>query len=299
MSKKIFLSGVGGMLGEAFYKIFSKKYKLKCTDKDVNEKWLEYLDFCNSENYKLLVEKFSPNYLFHIGAFTDLEFCEKNQSETFRTNTESVKTAVAISNNLNIPLLYVSTAGIFDGLKEFYDENDIPKPMGVYAVSKYEAEKFVVENCKKYLICRAGWMMGGGPKKDKKFIQKIIKQIKDGKKELFIVDDKFGTPTYTYDFAKNTEALIATNNFGLYNMACEGNTSRYEVSEEILKILNLENSIRLTKVNSDYFSKTFFAKRPNSENLLNKKLNTIGLNLMRPWQVTLKEYLENSYSTYL
>tara|TARA_Y100000590_G_scaffold460467_1_gene619815 strand:- start:9 stop:908 length:900 start_codon:yes stop_codon:yes gene_type:complete len=299
MNKKIFLSGVGGMLGEAFYKIFSKKYKLKCTDKDVNENWLEYLDFCNSENYKLLVEKFSPNYLFHIGAFTDLEFCEKNQSETFRTNTESVKTAVAISNNLNIPLLYVSTAGIFDGLKEFYDENDIPKPMGVYAVSKYEAEKFVVENCKKYLICRAGWMMGGGPKKDKKFIQKIIKQIKDGKKELFIVDDKFGTPTYTYDFAKNTEALIATNNFGLYNMACEGNTSRYEVSEEILKILNLENSIRLTKVNSDYFSKTFFAKRPNSENLLNKKLNTIGLNLMRPWQVTLKEYLENSYSTYL
>ena len=299
MSKKIFLSGVGGMLGEAFYKIFSKKYKLKCTDKDVNEKWLEYLDFCNSENYKLLVEKFSPNYLFHIGAFTDLEFCEKNQSETFRTNTESVKTAVAISNNLNIPLLYVSTAGIFDGLKEFYDENDIPKPMGVYAVSKYEAEKFVVENCKKYLICRAGWMMGGGPKKDKKFIQKIIKQIKDGKKELFIVDDKFGTPTYTYDFAKNTEALISTNNFGLYNMACEGNTSRYEVTEEILKILNLENSIRLTKVNSDYFSKTFFAKRPNSENLLNKKLNKIGLNLMRPWQVTLKEYLENSYSTYL
>ncbi len=299
MNKKIFLSGVGGMLGEAFYKIFSKKYKLKCTDKDVNENWLEYLDFCNSENYKLLVEKFSPNYLFHIGAFTDLEFCEKNQSETFRTNTESVKTAVAISNNLNIPLLYVSTAGIFDGLKEFYDENDIPKPIGVYAVSKYEAEKFVVENCKKYLICRAGWMMGGGPKKDKKFIQKIIKQIKDGKKELFIVDDKFGTPTYTYDFAKNTEALIATNNFGLYNMACEGNTSRYEVTEEILKILNLENSIRLTKVNSDYFSKTFFAKRPNSENLLNKKLNTIGLNLMRPWQVTLKEYLENSYSTYL
>ena len=299
MSKKIFLSGVGGMLGEAFYKIFSKKYKLKCTDKDVNENWLEYLDFCNSENYKLLVEKFSPNYLFHIGAFTDLEFCEKNQSETFRTNTESVKTAVAISNNLNIPLLYVSTAGIFDGLKEFYDENDIPKPIGVYAVSKHEAEKFVVENCKKYLICRAGWMMGGGPKKDKKFIQKIIKQIKDGKKELFIVDDKFGTPTYTYDFAKNTEALIATNNFGLYNMVCEGNTSRYEVTEEILKILNLENSIRLTKVNSDYFSKTFFAKRPNSENLLNKKLNTIGLNLMRPWQVTLKEYLENSYSTYL
>ena len=82
-------------------------------------------------------------------------------------------------------------------------------------------------------------------------------------------------------------------------MACEGNTSRLEVAEEILKILNLNNSIKLTKVNSDYFSKTFFAKRPNSENLLNKKLNNIGLNLMRPWRETLKEYLDKSYSSYL
>ena len=299
MKKKIFLSGAGGMLGEAFYEVFSKKYELKCTDIDVNEDWLEYLDFCDSDKYKFLVEKFSPHYLFHIGAFTDLEFCEKNQSETFRTNTDSVKTAVKISNKLNILLLYISTAGIFDGLKEFYDENDLPKPMGVYAISKYEAEKFVIQNCKKFLICRAGWMMGGGPKKDKKFIQKIIKQIKDGKKELFVVDDKFGTPTYTYDFAKNTEALIDTENFGLYNMACEGNSSRYEVAEEILKILNLKNSIKLTNVNSDYFSKVFFAKRPNSENLLNKELNKKGLNLMRPWRDTLKEYLEKSYSSYL
>tara|TARA_Y100000389_G_scaffold55543_1_gene51374 strand:+ start:970 stop:1869 length:900 start_codon:yes stop_codon:yes gene_type:complete len=299
MKKKIFLSGVGGMLGEAFYEVFSKKYTLKCTDKDVNEDWLERLDFCDSEKYRLTVEEFFPDYLFHIGAFTDLEYCENNRQATFETNTESVKTAVKISNNLNIPLLYISTAGIFDGLKEFYDENDEPKPMGVYAISKYEAEKFVVQNSKKFIICRAGWMMGGGPKKDKKFVKKILQQLKDGKKELFIVDDKFGTPTYTNDFAKNTLALIESNNFGLYNMACEGNTSRLEVTEEILKILNLSKKIKINKVNSDYFSKTFFAKRPNCENLLNKKLNDKKLNLMRPWKETLREYLKSSYSDYL
>ncbi|MDB9746671.1 sugar nucleotide-binding protein [Candidatus Pelagibacter sp.] len=299
MKKKIFLSGAGGMLGEAFYEVFSKKYTLKCTDKNVNDKWLEYLDFCDSEKYRLNVEEFSPDYLFHIGAFTDLEYCENNQQATFETNTQSVKTAVKISNNLNIPLLYISTAGIFDGLKEFYDENDEPKPMGIYAISKYEAEKFVVQHSKKFIICRAGWMMGGGPKKDKKFVKKILQQIKNGKKELFIVDDKFGTPTYTHDFAKNTEALIETDNFGLYNMACEGNTSRLEVTEEILKILKLSDEIKINKVKSDYFSKTFFAKRPNCENLLNKKLNDKKLNLMRPWKETLKEYLKNAYADYL
>jgi len=299
MKKKFFLSGVGGMLGEAFYKVFSKNYDLKCTDINVNEKWLEYLDFRDAEKYSLLVEKFNPDYLFHIGAYTDLEFCEKNQEETFKTNTESVKTAVGISNNKSIPLLYISTAGIFDGKKNSYDEEDAPKPIGTYATSKYEAEKFVIQNSKKFLICRAGWMMGGGPKKDKKFIQKIIQQIKKGNKELFVVDDKFGTPTYTYDFAKNTEVLIDTNNFGLFNMACEGNTSRLEVAEEILKILNLSDKIKVNRVKSGYFNKTFFAERPNSENLINKKLNQKGLNLMRPWKETLREYINTSYVNYL
>lgn len=298
IKKKLFLSGVGGMLGKAFYEIFSEDYILKCTDIDLNEKWLEYLDFREADEYKMLVEKFRPDYLFHIGAFTDLEYCEKNEIETYRTNTESVKTAVAISNELKIPLLYISTAGIFDGLKKTYDENDIPKPMGIYAISKYRAEEFVVKNSNKYLICRAGWMMGGGPQKDKKFINKIMKQIKEGKKELFIVDDKFGTPTYTHDFAKNTKALIESNNFGLYNMACEGNTSRLEVAEEILNILNLKNSVKLIKVDSSYFKEIYFAKRPNSENLINKKLNDMGLNLMRPWRETLKEYLEEFYCNY-
>jgi dTDP-4-dehydrorhamnose reductase len=298
MKEKIFLSGVGGMLGEAFYNVFSKNYLLKCTDIDLNETWLHYLDFRNANKYQLAVKEFKPDYLFHIGAYTDLEFCEKNPIDAHLTNTDSVKTAVSISNQLRIPLLYISTAGIFDGLKVSYDENDIPKPMGIYAKTKYEAEKFVQSNCNKFLICRAGWMMGGGPKKDKKFINKIIKQIKDGKKELFIVDDKFGTPTYTNDFAKNTELLIKKKCYGLYNMACEGNTSRLEVAREILKILNMEKSIKITKVDSSYFAKTFFAERPNSENLVNRKLNEKNLNLMRPWKVTLEEYLKNSYKNY-
>ena len=228
-----------------------------------------------------------------------MEYCEDNKDDTYVTNTLSVENAVFIANKLNIPLLYVSTAGIFDGKKDFYDETDIPKPIGVYASSKYEAEKHVIKNCKKYLICRAGWMMGGGPKKDKKFIQKIIKQIKDGKKELFVVNDKFGTPTYTVDFAKNTKKLIETNNYGLYNMVCEGNASRLEVTKEIINILKLKDKIKINEVESSFFSKKFFAERPKSENLINSALNKKGLNLMRPWKETLKEYINKYYLDYI
>ena len=143
----------------------------------------------------------------------------------------SVENAVYISNQLNIPLIYISTAGIFDGKKQLYDDWDLPNPLGVYARSKYMGERFVIENSRKYIICRAGWMMGGGPAKDKKFVNKIMNQISSGKKVLNIVNDKDGTPTYTHDFAKTVKTLIENEYWGLYNCVC-GETSRIEVTQE-------------------------------------------------------------------
>jgi len=299
MKKKIYIAGCGGMLGEAFHKQFRDSYELKCTDIDVNDTWLSYLDFCDIEAYREDVLEFNPDYLFHLGAFTDLEFCEEHSDETYVTNTLTVENACYIANQLDIPLLYISTAGIFDGGKELYDDWDLPNPLGHYARAKYAGELFVKENVRKHLICRAGWMMGGGPKKDKKFVQKIIKQIKGGKKELFIVNDKDGTPTYTHDFAKNVKLLLEKEYWGLYNMVCEGQTSRLEVATEMIKILNLQNKVTITEVTSKYFQKEYFAERPPCERLINKKLQLRGLNIMRNWKIALKEYLDLCYQDYV
>jgi dTDP-4-dehydrorhamnose reductase len=299
IKQKVYMAGCGGMLGEAFHHQFKDDYEIKCTDKDVNESWLSFLDFRDLEAYKNDVLDFKPDYLFHLGAYTNLEYCEQHAEDTYATNTMSVENAVYISNGLNIPLLYISTAGIFDGSKELYDDWDLPNPLGVYARSKYAGELFVKENVRKHLICRAGWMMGGGPKKDKKFIQKLMQQIKEGKKELFIVDDKDGTPTFTHDFAKNVKILLQKEFWGLYNMVCGGETSRYEVTEELLRILNLENKIKLTPVKSDYFKEIYFAERPASERLVNRKLSIRNLNLMQDWKISLREYLNMYYAGYL
>jgi dTDP-4-dehydrorhamnose reductase len=297
--KKIYIAGCGGMLGEAFYQKFKNEYLLKCTDKDVNESWLSFLDFRDFDAYRKDVAAFRPDYLFHLGAYTDLEFCEQNADDTYNTNTVSVENAVYIANELDIPLLYISTAGIFDGKKELYDDWDLPNPLGVYARSKYMGERFVMENARRYLICRAGWMMGSGPAKDKKFIQKLMKQLKEGKRELFIVDDKDGTPTYTHDFAENVKLLIKKEYWGLYNMVCGGQTSRYEVAVELIKILKLESMVKITPVHSDYFKDIYFAERPPSERLINRKLNIRDLNTMRDWKIALKEYIDNYYQGYI
>ena len=296
---KIYIAGCGGMLGEAFYKQFNDIFELKCSDIDVNDEWLTYLDFRDSETYRKDVSDFKPNWLFHLGAYTDLEYCELHENDTYVTNTQSVKHAVMISNELAIPLLYISTAGIFDGKKDLYDESSKPNPIGHYANSKYLGEKYVIENAKDYLICRAGWMMGGGPAKDKKFIQKIMKQLLAGQKELSIVNDKLGTPTYTHDFASNVKLLIEKEMRGLFNMVCDGLTGRLEVAQELISQLGLKNKIIINEVSSEYFNEEYFAERPNCERLINKRLNSLGLNIMRDWRVALKDYLRNYYNDYL
>ncbi len=296
--RKIYVAGCGGMLGEAFYAQFKDSYELMCTDIDLNSPWLSHLDFRDPEAYREEVEAFRPDFLFHLGAYTDLEYCEKNEIETYRTNTLSVENAVFIANDLGIPLLYISTAGIFDGKQDTYDDWDQPNPIGVYARSKYAGERFVVDHAHRYIICRAGWMMGGGPGKDKKFIGKLMRQIEGGQKDLYIVDDKDGTPTFTHDFAKNVKALVEKEYWGLYNMACEGSTSRLEVARELISILDLEQKVNIHPVSSDYFRETYFAPRPPSERLLNRKLTMRGINMMRDWRIALREYMEKHYYTH-
>jgi dTDP-4-dehydrorhamnose reductase len=297
--KRIYMAGCGGMLGEAFHHVFGTQNELRCTDIDVNQEWLSYLDFRDFDAYRADVLAFRPDYLFHLGAHTSLEYCEENYDDAYRTNTLAVETAVHIANELGIPLLYISTAGIFDGAQETYDDWDQPNPLGHYARSKFAGEEFVAANCRQHLICRAGWMMGAGPRKDKKFIQKLMKQLKDGSRELFIVDDKLGTPTYTRDFARNVELLLGKRFWGIYNMVCSGVTSRLEVAQYLVSALGLQNEVQIRPVSSDYFKAEYFAARPRSERLLTVKLDLRDLNIMRDWRVCLDEYLAEYYSGYL
>ena len=297
--KKIYMAGAGGMLGEGFHHVLDGRCNLKCTDIDVNEPWLSYLDFRDFDAYRADVEGFAPDYLFHLGAHTSLEYCEQRPDDAYTTNTLAVEHAVHIANALDIPLLYISTAGIFDGAQETYDDWDEPRPLGHYARSKFQGERLVAANVRRHLICRAGWMMGGGPAKDKKFIQKLMRQLKDGATELHVVDDKLGTPTYTRDFARNVEVLLESGFWGIYNLVCSGVTSRLEVATYLIDAIGAADRVLIKPVSSEHFAEEYFAARPASERLITKKLDLRGLNIMRDWRTCLDEYLADQYTDYL
>ena len=204
-----------------------------------------------------------------------------------------MENACSSASELDIPLLYISTAGIFDGSKETYDDWDIPSPLGVYGRSKYLGEQIVQSRLQKYFICRAGWMMGGGKDKDKKFIKKIMDQILAGQDTLYIVNDKLGTPTYTYDFANNVLQLIETPYYGLYNMVCGGTTGRLEIATEILSHIGLSDKIKI--IRTLLLKDQYFAARPASERLVNTKLDLRNLNFMNHWRKSLHHYLDTKY----
>jgi dTDP-4-dehydrorhamnose reductase len=290
--KKVFITGCGGMLGKAVYERFSPHCQVLATDIDVNEPWLEHGDVIDFQKILEKASKFKPDLIINLAALTDLEYCEKNPEITWKTNALGAENMALISKKLSATHIYVSTAGIFDGKQEYYNDFEQPNPMSIYAKAKYYGETVIEKMLDNYFIFRAGWMMGGGIEKDKKFINKIFKQILGGEKELFVVDDKLGTPTYTVNFAESMFEIVQTELFGLYNMVCEGSCSRYEVASEFIKLLGLEKEINIKIVDSGFFQSVYFAPRPYSEKLLNLKLSARGINYMKDWKECLSDYVE-------
>ncbi len=292
-NKKIFITGCGGMLGKAVYEQFASHCHVLATDIDLNESWLEYGDVIDFQQILEKALKFNPDLIINLAALTDLEYCERNPEIAWKTNALGAENMALISKKLNATHVYISTAGIFDGKQEYYNDFEQPNPISVYAKAKYYGEIAVQRMLDSYFVFRAGWMMGGGYKKDKKFINKVFKQIMDGKKKLFVVNDKLGTPTYTINFAESMFEIVQTGFCGLYNMVCEGSCSRYDVAVEFIRLLGLEKEIEIDIVDSGYFKNEYFAPRPYSEKLLNIKLSARGINYMKDWKLCLENYVED------
>jgi len=292
---KILITGAAGMLGSSMIPVLrdEQKHEIYPTDKNP-EAGIEFLDVRDYGKVLEWAEKIKPDFIFHLAAETSLEICENDPHYAFATNTIGTQNVALVCKKLGIKMVYICTAGIFDGEKDgFYNEFDPAIPLSVYGQSKLEGEKIVRETLSQYFVCRPGWMIGGG-KKDKKFVGQILKQIRDGATKLYAVDDKFGTPTYTKDFCRNLARLIETEFYGVYHMVCRGSASRYDVACEIVKVLNRPD-IKVQSVHSDYFAKDYPVSRPRSEMLENLMLELRGLNLMRNWREIISEYIKDNF----
>lgn len=277
---KILVTGANGMVGSYAQQIF-KDEQLILTD-------LPEYDVRDEKTVFDLVEKNKPDIILHLAAETDVDKCELHPEEAYRSNVEAVKNVAEAAKRHNSVLIYVSTGFVFNGKdRKEHTEIDIPDPVNVYGKTKLQGENVVKSTLDRYFIFRADWMIGGGPKKDKKFVGKIIRQCLAGE-GIKAVDDMFSTPTFAKDFLKGIASFIPNGKYGLYHLANKGICSRYEMALEIVSILG--SKVKVTPVPSSEFPLP--APRAQSTGIKNYLLGKMGLDLMPRWQESLKEYLK-------
>jgi dTDP-4-dehydrorhamnose reductase len=287
---KVLLTGAAGMLAaDVIPQLKSNGFEVKGVDIHQRLPDIEKLDITDKEAVFDTVQHLKPGYIFHLAAETDVDRCEREPDHAFKVNTIGTENIALACQQFGIKLVYISTAGVFFGdQQDPYTEFDIPRPANVYGHSKWQGEVIVKNLLSEYFIVRAGWMVGGW-EIDKKFVYKIFQQLKGGATELRVVSDKFGSPTFTKDFARNVAALVKTDRYGLYHMTNKGSGSRYDIAVKIVEFMGLKNKVTVSAINSAQYPLP--APRARSEMMRNYKLDLIGLNLMPHWEKSLEEYI--------
>ncbi|QQS35526.1 MAG: dTDP-4-dehydrorhamnose reductase [Ignavibacteriales bacterium] len=291
---KILVTGAAGMLAaEVVPELISKGHTVIETDINLRLPSIEKLDFTDIKSVEEIIIKNKPDFIFHLAALTDVDLCEKDPDLAYRVNFIGTENIALMCYKYEIPLLYISTGGVFNGQKPSpYTEFDIPDPVNKYADSKLRGETIIQNLLTKYFILRAGWMIGGGDI-DKKFVFKIVQQLKEGKTELNVVNDKFGSPCFTFDFAKQILPIVETGRYGIYHIANGGMVSRFEIASRIVELMKLSDKVKINAINSAQFPLP--APRARSEAIENYKLKLLEINLMPHWQKSLERYLAENY----
>jgi dTDP-4-dehydrorhamnose reductase len=268
----ILVTGSSGMLAKDLIDELKKNnFNLHCMDK-------EELDITKIGEFEKL-SRLKIDLVINCAAYTNVDAAEENRELCFNINFIGVKNLADYCKAKNIILIHISTDYVFDGMKKSYDENDAKKPLNYYGVTKALAEDYLAYALDKFYIIRTSWLFG---KNGVNFIEKMKKLMAE-KKEIMVVDDQFGKPTYTKDLSRSIISLITQNKpFGIYNITNSDSCSWFEFAYEIKKIIN--SGCKVIKCNSNEYAAK--AKRPKSSILNNNKIEKL-----RSWKNALAEYL--------
>lgn len=244
------------------------------------------LDVTDADAVFAVLERERPRAVIHLAAATDVERSEEDRDYAFQGNTLGTLNVAVGCRSLGIRMAYVSTGGVFDGRKRTFSEADQPSPRNFYAWTKYEGEQIVSSLVASPLIVRAGWIMGGGPARDHKFVGALVRLFRE-RDVVEVVADRYGSPTYARHFVHTLIGLLDRDETGIWHCANEGVCSRFEVAEVVAERMAYTGTLRA--VTSDRFPTK--APRGESEGLDCTRLRAHGLALP-PWRVAIGEYLE-------
>ncbi|MTI30697.1 dTDP-4-dehydrorhamnose reductase, partial [Xanthovirga aplysinae] len=248
----ILVVGSNGQLGREFQAISknNKFFEFKFVDVD-------QLDITSSEEVIQFFVDHTFDYCINCAAFTAVDKSEEEKEFSFKVNIFGVRNLAKACARKSVKFIHISTDFVFDGNQSKpYRESDKTNPINVYGLGKMRGEKEALLNCTDTLVVRTSWLyssFGGN------FVKTML-NLAQRKKEINVVADQIGTPTYAHDLAKALLKIISSEKFypGIYHYSNEGVASWYDFSKAIFEILG--SNIKVKPINSIQYPTP--AKRP-------------------------------------
>jgi len=276
---KVFVTGVKGQLG---YDVVNELEKrgLEAIGVDI-----QGMDITDAESVSKVIGEAAPDAVIHCAAYTAVDAAEDNVEICRKVNADGTQNIANMCKKLDIPMIYISTDYVFDGQGErLWLPDDERAPLNVYGQTKYEGELAVQNTLEKYFIVRIAWVFGVN---GKNFIKTML-NLGRTRDYLTVVNDQFGSPTYTYDLAKLLVDMVQTDKYGIYHATNEGICTWYEFACEIFRQAGI--TVDVTPVTADQYPAK--AKRPSNSRMSKDKLEENGFERLPSWQDALGRYLK-------
>ncbi len=275
---KVLVTGVKGQLGYDVVKELEKR-GMEAVGVDIQE-----MDITNAESVNQVIGEVNPDAVVHCAAYTAVDAAEDNVEICRKVNADGTQNIANMCKKLDIPMIYISTDYVFDGEGERpWQPDDERHPLNVYGQTKYEGELAVQNTLDKYFIVRIAWVFGVN---GKNFIKTML-NLGQTREHLTVVNDQFGSPTYTYDLARLLVDMVQTDKYGIYHATNEGICTWYEFACEIFKQAGL--NVKVDPVTADQYPAK--AKRPSNSRMSKDKLTENGFEKLPAWQDALSRYL--------
>lgn len=276
---KVLVTGANGQLGYDVVKELQKR-NIECFGATRQD--FDIVDFEATEKF---ITNYMPDAVVHCAAYTDVDKAEDEQGVCYLVNASATENIAEICKKINAKMLYISTDYVFDGTKEgFYEVDDMPNPINVYGKTKLLGEQAVQKTLDKYFIVRISWVFG---EHGNNFVKTMLRLGKE-RKEINVVADQYGSPTYTADLAPLLIEMIQTEKYGVYHATNKGVCTWAEFAEEIFKIAGIDVKVNHITI-AEYPTR---AKRPLNSRLSKEKIINNKFIIIRAWEKALREFIE-------
>lgn len=226
-----------------------------------------------------------PNVVMHCAAYTAVDKAEDDTEACLAVNHLGTKAVADACAEIGCKLLYISTDYVFPGDGERpWEPEDVTNPLNLYGKSKLLGEEAVRAATDKHFIVRISWVFGVN---GKNFVKTMLR-LGAERDKLTVVNDQFGSPTYTKDLSVLLADMVVTEKYGTYHATNEGICSWFEFASAIIAEAGLP--AKVLPVSSDQYPSR--AKRPSNSRMSKEKLTANGFNPLPTWQDALCRYLE-------